>query len=109
MGYIGSMTVVEMRPVENSTTHITSFQPVEVLKNVPCRLSFSQSPVTSGDDVARISQTVKVFFDPEYAIKAGSKLTVTQNGVTTDYRHSGVEAVYDTHREVELNLFDGWA
>ena len=39
----------------------------------------------------------------------GSKITVTQNGVTTDYASSGKPAVYETHQEVILELKEKWS
>jgi len=42
-------------------------------------------------------------------IPEGSKITVTQNGVTHDYERSGKPAVYSCHQEVPLELFKEWA
>lgn len=61
------------------------------------------------DTGAAISQGTKLFTVPEIQIKPGSKIIVTQNGVTTVYSSSGVPAVYPTHQEVILELFEGWA
>ena len=108
-GYDGTMDVYEYQQSTNTTTHVTSASEVKVLDDIPCRLSFSQSPQTTGGDVASISQTIKLFFAPDYSIKAGSKVVVTQNGVQAAYKHSGVEIVYDTHKEVVLDLFERWA
>lgn len=82
---------------------------MDVLVDQPCRLSFSSSPSVSDGDVPKINQTVKLFFAPEITIKEGSKITVTQNGVATVYKQSGVPAVYQTHKEILLELFDGFA
>lgn len=108
-GYIGLMDVYEYRQATNPTTHVTSATETKVLEQIPCRLSFSQSPSTGDGDVASVSQTIKVFFDSVYNIKAGSKVVVTQNGTTTAYKHAGLEAIYDTHSEVVLELFERWA
>lgn len=107
-GYIGTFTVTEHKKV-TKPNHTTGFSDVDVLVDQPCRLSFSSSPSTSGGAVAEINQTVKLFFAPEITIKEGSKVTVTQNGVTTAYKQSGTPAVYQTHTEVLLELFKGWA
>ena len=107
-GYIGTFTVTEPKKV-TKPNHTTGFSDVEVLVNQPCRLSFSSIPTTSDGDVAEINQTVKLFFAPEIEIKEGSKITVTQNGVTTAYKQSGTPAVYSTHKEILLELFKGWA
>jgi hypothetical protein len=46
---------------------------------------------------------------PEIHVKPGSKLTITQNGVTTEYKNSGEPALFDTHQEIILELFKGWS
>lgn len=59
--------------------------------------------------VYTVSQSVKLFISPDIVIKAGSKIIVTQHGRTTEYSNSGVPAVYPTHQEIMLTLFEGWA
>jgi hypothetical protein len=107
-GYIGTFTVTEHQKV-TKPNHTTGFSDVEVLVDQPCRLSFSSNPSTSDGDVPKINHTVKLFFAPEITVKEGSKITVTQNGVTTEYKRSGTPAVYQTHTEILLELFKGWA
>ena len=107
-GYTGKFTVTEHKKV-TKPNHTTGFSDVKVLVDQPCRLSFSSSPSASDGDIAEIKQTVKLFFAPEITIKEGSKLTVTQDGVTAEYKQSGIPAVYSTHKEILLELFKGWA
>ena len=107
-GYIGTFTVIEHKKVIKPN-HTTGFDDVEVLVDQPCRLSFSSIPSTSDGDIPEINQTVKLFFAPEITVKEGSKIVVTQNGVTTEYKQSGTPAVYQTHTEILLELFKGWA
>ena len=107
-GYIGTFTVTEHQKVRKPNK-TTGFSDVDVIVDQPCRLSFSSSPSSSDGDVAKINQTVKLFFAPEINVKEGSKITVTQNGITTEYKQSGVPAVHDTHKEIILELFKGWA
>lgn len=107
-GYIGTMTITEHQKVIKPN-HTTGFSDVDVLTDIPCRLSVSSSPSVSDGDVAKATQTVKLFYAPEIIIKEGSKITVTQNGVTTAYKQSGVPAVYQTHTEIVLERFDGFA
>ena len=89
----------------------TGYHEVVVLEEQPCRLSFSSSPNTNPQDnnAAEIAQTIKVFLSPDIIVNAGSKLTITQNGVTIEYKNSGVPAVHETHQEITLELFKGWA
>jgi hypothetical protein len=107
-GYDGIFTVTEHRKV-TKPNHTTGFEDVDVIVDEPCRLSFSSSPSAGNGDVATVSQTVKLFFAPEIKVKEGSKITVTQDGVTTAYKRSGTAAVYPTHQEVILELFEKWA
>ncbi len=108
--YMGICTIAEYQSIKDPETKRTRQTEVTVLENQPCRLSFKTvSSASEFDNAPTISQVTKLFIAPEIIIKAGSKITVTQDGRTTDYSHSGVPAVYSTHQEIALNLFDGWA
>lgn len=105
--YEGLLTVTEYQDVTNPITHITHSEKVVVLENQPCKLSFETiTTAIQTETAATISQAVKLFVSPDITIKAGSMLTVTQNGVTTEYTSSGVPAVYPTHQEIMLELSD---
>lgn len=109
MMYQGTCTVTEHQKVkkENKTT---GFQDVIVLENQPCKLSFSSITTTSQTETAAlVAQTAKLLIAPEIQIKPGSKLTITQNGVITEYENSGEPALFNTHQEINLALFKGWA
>lgn len=108
--YTGVMTVSEYKAVRDPVTKITSNKEVVVLENQPCKLSFETiTAAVQTETGAAVSQAVKVFVSPDISITAGSKIKVTQNGVTTDYTSSGVPAVYPTHQEIILELFERWA
>lgn len=107
-GYDGTFTVTEHKKV-TKPNHTTGFADVVVLVDQPCRLSFSSIKSAADGNIAEINQTVKLFFSPDITVKEGSKITVTQNGVTTDYKQSGTPAHYPTHQEILLELFKGWA
>ena len=103
-------SVVEFQEITDELTHITSQREVTVLENVPCRISFENIRQTEQTETANSkSQTVKLFVSPEINIRAGSKVIVEQNGVTTAFCASGENAVYFSHREVMLGLFEWWA
>lgn len=106
--YEGRATVVEYQKIKDEYG-LTSFQEVTVLEDQPCKLSFETLTSSTGDPVATVSQSVKLFISPDVVIKAGSKIIVTQHGRTTEYSNSGVPAVYPTHQEIMLTLFEGWA
>ena len=107
-GYIGKVTITERKKVTKAN-HSTGFTEVDILLDQPCRLSFSRSPAAEAGRTAELKQTVKLFLPPELIVLEGSKLTVTQNGITTVYKRSGPAAVYQTHQEITLELFERWA
>ena len=107
--YDGRCTVTEHQKVKKPNKS-TGFEEVVVLEDEPCRLSFNSTPnANQTDTAASITQTTKVFLAPDITIKPGSKLTITQNGVTNDYESSGEPAHYPTHQEIVVVLFKGWA
>jgi hypothetical protein len=108
--YTGKCTVYEYQSVTDPVTKITESGEVPVLVDQPCRLSFKTITATSPNDgAATVTQIVKLFIAPEIRINPGSKIAVTQNGVTSDYQSSGQPAVYTNHQEIILELFKGWA
>lgn len=105
--YEGRANVIEYQKIKDEWG-MTNFQEVTVLEDQPCKLSFETLNSSSGDPVATVSQGVKLFLSPDMVIKAGSKIVVTQHGRTTEYSNSGVPAVYPTHQEIMLTLFENW-
>lgn len=107
--YTGTCTITEHQKVKNFDKS-TGFEDAIVLENQPCKLSFERITNTGqSDTAASVVQGVKVFLEPSLPIRPGSKMTITQNGITTEYKHSGVPAIYGTHQEVILELFKGWS
>ena len=108
--YDGICTITEHQKVKKENKS-TGFQDVVVLEDIACRLSFKTSNNTNQTDTgaSTVTQITKVFLAPEIQVKPGSKLTITQNGVTTEYKSSGQPAIYSTHQEIVLELFKGWA
>ena len=88
----------------NEETGETVFTEKAVLTEQPCRLSAAKD-----DGYSTVSQSVVLFIAPEVEIPSGSKITVTQNGKTTDYCRSGESAVYTSHQEIALELFEDYA
>lgn len=108
--YEGRATVSEYKEIRDPDTCLTDFKEVTVLEDQPCKLSFKAlDTTTTTGNVAVMTQGVKLFLSPDVTIKPGSKITVTQNGVTTEYSSSGVPAKYPTHQEIPLKLFERWA
>lgn len=106
----GRATITVRDGATNKKTGRTD--PVErvTASNLPCRISFSAVKSTEpGIEAARVAQTVTLYIDPGVDIPPGSKITVTQHGVTADYGRSGKAAVYSCHQEAPLELWGGWA
>ncbi|MBQ6092996.1 MAG: hypothetical protein IJL00_04925 [Clostridia bacterium] len=77
--------------------------------HVPCRLSFKNISVP--DDTSQAAKTVQVtvlILDRERRVPAGSKITVTHEGVTREYDRAGIPAVYSAHQEIPLVLRKEW-
>lgn len=107
--YTDSCNVIEYQEIEDPDTHITDMQEVVVYENVPCKLSH-KTIQSSGEGVASsLILSSKLILSPDLKIKAGSKIDVTREGVTTCYKNSGEPARYNNHQEIILELFDGWA
>lgn len=108
--YSGVCTIIERRDVRDEKTKITrKNEEVPVVENQPCKLSFEKlNAVVQTDTAAKQTQGTKLFIAPEIKVKPGSKIVVEQNGVTTAYSASGVPAVYLSHAEIMLELFEGW-
>jgi len=108
--YAGIMTVTEHQKVTDEESKLTSCKDVVVLEDQPCKLSFETlKQAAQSDSAAEVTQVIKLFLSPEVTVRAGSKITVTQDGVTADYTCSGIPAVYPTHQEILLDLSERWA
>lgn len=107
--YSGTLMVTEMQKVKDERSKLTKNVEVVVLENQPCKLSFEKlQAAIQSDSAAAITQGAKLFVSPDVSIKAGSKITVSQDNVITDYTCSGVPAIYPTHQEIVLDLFEEW-
>ena len=103
-------TIIRKVKATDPKTKLTDFSETPLVENQPCKLSFKTlDTTTTTGNVAVMTQGVKLFLSPDVSIKPGSKITVTQNGVTTEYSSSGVPAKYPTHQEIMLKLFERWA
>lgn len=108
--YEGLCVIVEYRTVRDETTKLSEEEEVVVAEKVPCRLSFEKLDAAFQTEAATaVSQGIKLFLSPEIKVSSGSKIIVTQNGMTGEYSASGVPAMYPTHQEIILGLFRGWA
>lgn len=107
--YFGKATVTEHQKIKNEASKLTEYVERIVLENQPCHVSYERLQTTvQSESAAAITQVIKLFLSPDIIIKPNSKITVTQNQVTRDYTYSGVPAVFPTHQEITLELFQKW-
>ena len=94
----------------NEATGRTEPQERILAADIRCRISHKSVVSTEpNEEAAQVAQSVVLYIDPSVDIPEGSKITVTQNGMTRDYERSGKSAVYSCHQEVPLELFKEWA
>lgn len=106
----GRATVTVLDGVLNSANGRTEPQERVTASDVPCRISHDTVKSTEpNEEAAQVAQSVTLYIDPSADIPEGSKITVTQNGVTRIFERSGKPAVYSYHQEIPLKLFEGWA
>lgn len=107
--YKGVCDVYEYQSVMDEETCITSKAPICVLQGQKCKLSTENINIAGTSNGApQRALSVKLFIAPEVVIKPGSKIVVTQDGVTTEYKSSGEPGRYTNHQEIQLELFDRW-
>ncbi len=107
--YTGACNIYEYVKYTDPETEetITELDPEPVYKDVPCKLSKKTITTTNQKEIANaIQYSTVLFVAPEIKVKPGSKIAVTQNGVTREYEHSGEPFVYGTHQEIELKRVD---
>lgn len=110
MFYEHTCTVVEYGKTKDPVTKQTKFDEKTVLENQPCKLSFSTIKASDQtESVNQVQQIIKLFVAPEVEVKEGSKIIVTHNGKTSEYKNSGVPSIFPTHQEIVLEIFEGWA
>lgn len=105
MTYNCTCTVKEYKSVKDPVTKVTSKRDVQVLENQPCSISYSSVKSTNQTETnATVQQVIKLFIAPEITIKEGSKIFVTHEGRTTEFKHSGKPAIYSSHQEIILEM-----
>lgn len=105
--YVGRCSITNFQKVFDEKTKRTTTKEVVVVEDEPCRLSFSWNKEAQSEGVySNLHQTSKLFLRPDLTVLAGSKITVTQSGVTKRYALSGEPAVHTNHQEILLVLDD---
>lgn len=107
--YVGRCMVTERKKVKRPNSS-TGFEEVVVLEGQPCLMIYKTvSSASAPEPAAAINQGTVLLIAPEVEIKPGSKITLSQNGVTADYARSGIPAVFSTHQEINLESFKEYA
>lgn len=108
--YDDTCTVSIQENIKDPVTKITSKVSIMLLQEIPCKLVIeSSSPVIVSNEATKPVQNVRLLLDPEVEIPVGSKISVTNQGRTQEYKRSGKPILFATHQEVELELFQEWS
>lgn len=107
--YKGVFDVIERTTATDPETKQEQFVETVIYSNQKCRLSDLTLPVTGANEAPTLDQKKKLFCAPELKIPAGSKIVVTQNGVTTAFHRSSEPTVHESHQEIILDIFKNWA
>lgn len=103
--YCDQCNIIEK--VKKKTDGVASFVDEEVVSNQACKISFESIPSTTESNTASsMMQSTKLFLAPEIDVKPGSRIDVTHLGVTTAYKRTGKPAIYHTHQEIMLELWE---
>lgn len=98
--------IVVSDPEKDPETGITRTAERTLYTALPCRLSFLSSPASTDGMAPQIGQSVKLFLSPYVDIPPGCRIEVHRGGRILQYRESGVPAVYPTHQEITLSLYE---
>lgn len=108
--YKDTCTVYEYTPEPAGSLSDCEETAHRIIENVPCRLSFETINAAGGDEVATVTQSVKLFCAPELEIPPGCKIVVTQKaGRVFEFSQSGLPAIHCGHQEIMLVPFRGYA
>ncbi len=104
--YMDTCNVYELQEYTKANKS-TGHKDVLVTSDMPCRISYST--ITANDETDKAAykaQSVKLFFSPDRNIKPGSKVEVKRGDTSTLYRASGEPAIYPSHKEISLELWE---
>lgn len=105
--YESTCSVWQFSRVYDKATHSTKMKKVALFENIPCHVSYGISGAAKQTEtIAVIGQNITLYLPPEYAVPAGSEITIETQGRITKYESSGEPAVYQSHQEISLTLDD---
>ena len=105
--YESTCSVWQFSRVYDKATHSTKMRKIALFENIPCHVSYGiTGAAKQTDTIAVIGQNITLYLPPEYAVPAGSEITIDTRGKITKYESSGEPAVYQSHQEISLVLED---
>jgi len=106
--YTDTCNIIEH--IKSKIDGVATFGDSVVATNEPCRISASSLKANEQSiSSAEIGQSIKLFISPDITINEGSKIIVTREGRTLQYKASGKPMIYPTHQEIMLIPFERWA
>ena len=103
--------IIEYQKIQKQNK-ATGYSEVKIKEQIPCGISYEKISTISVVDVNANKKmlSTKLFISPDIIIKPGSKIVVTNSlEQIKEYKSSGEPAMYDTHQEIMLELFNGWS
>lgn len=102
--YVDTCNIYEYQKVIDPDDGSTNVEEVLVYENVPCKISHRGTGHTEdglGDTLFLVTELI---INPDIVVKAGSRIVLTRNGVSTTYKNSGEPARYLNHQQIKLEL-----
>lgn len=88
---------------------VTDFKDVKLYEKQPCRISQQSVTKTANNHVvSEVDKVINLYIALELDIPAGSKILVTYNNRTTEYKSSSLPALYDTYQKIQLEYVGRW-
>lgn len=103
--YCHRLNVYEEVEVTDEKTHVTEFDTVLALSDIPCRvIEQSITPATEGEP-ARAEEQIKILLAPEIDIPPGSIVEVFFHGHSNKYKRSGQPYIKSDTQTITLEIY----
>ena len=103
-------SVLEYEGIIDPITGIVKHGEVPKQGGLPGKISFSTvKQAQEGEVNATAQQVIKLFYEPHIEVKPGSKIVVAHKGQIYNYKNSGEPSKFESHNELLLEKFIGWA
>lgn len=106
--YCDRMTVYEKTEITDPKTHVTYFEDLITMEDIPCRVSEQNIGSASTNEPAKSGKHIKVILAPEIVIPPGSSILVFHHGHTGRFRQSGEPYFKSDSQTIELE-FEAYA